>query len=256
MALTHSDESVEIMTYEELLQDKVRYWNSLEGELQGYNCDKCKNKGMIAFIDENNYESTYECSCMNIRKKDDYIKKSGIADEIKIRTFDNFVADEEWQVKMKSIVIRYAHNPEGWLFVAGQSGCGKSHLCIAASGVILNSGTELMYTRWETIFKKLNAVKFDDDKYSRIVHKLKHVKVLFIDDLFKSEKMNLDVAFEIINSRYIARIPTIITSEKMIEDIMLIDEGIAGRIKEMSEHNIVQILKKNGRNYRLRKNNI
>ena len=63
-----------------------------------------------------------------------------------------------------------------------------------------------------------------------------------MDDLFKSEKgkvptsADINIAFEILNARY--QDPTkitILSSERIIRELMSIDEAIASRIYQMSQ---------------------
>lgn len=64
---------------------------------------------------------------------------------------------------------------------------------------------------------------------------LKKVKVLYIDDFFKGSVTSGDInlAFELLNSRYISPDKiTIISSELTIEQILKYDAAIGGRIAE------------------------
>ena len=93
---------------------------------------------------------------------------------------------------------------------------------------------------------------FDNDKYFAEIDKLKSADVLYIDDFLKSSepKKELNIAFEIINQRYISDRTTIISSELHIDKLRDFDEAIAGRIKQKSKLNTILIKFEPTRNYR------
>ena len=75
-----------------------------------------------------------------------------------------------------------------------------------------------------------------------MVEPLKRVKVLYIDDLFKTGKGqqpttgDVNLAFELINARYNdSRLLTVIASERSINEILDIDEGVGSRIYERAK---------------------
>jgi DNA replication protein DnaC len=85
---------------------------------------------------------------------------------------------------------------------------------------------------------------------------------LYIDDLFKTGRVagktaqmpteaDINLAFEIINSRAIQRKPTIISSESNLFDLIQIDEAIGGRIKQRCGEYYLNIGSKNTKNYRM-----
>ena len=67
---------------------KVKSYNKNVGDLKYYDCDKCKNKGYIAVIDDSGMFALKRCDCMNIRITNERIEKSGLADLLKDYTFD------------------------------------------------------------------------------------------------------------------------------------------------------------------------
>ena len=112
-------------------KSKVDTINALEGEYQGYDCVKCKNKGFIAVLRADGSFFTRECSCMPMRKCLQQMEASGLSKTIRKQTFENFHATEPWQISLKGLVSQYAKAPEGWLMIGGQPGSGKTHLCTA-----------------------------------------------------------------------------------------------------------------------------
>ena len=89
--------------------------------------------------------------------------------------------------------------------------------------------------QWKDESTKLKGL-INDAKYSEMMKHLKTVEVLYVDDLFKggASEADLRLAFEIINARYNAQLPTLFSSELNLGEIAKLDMAIAGRINEMA----------------------
>ena len=84
---------------------------------------------------------------------------------------------------------------------------------------------------------------------------LKSVPVLYIDDLFKGAETptqgDLNIAFELLNHRYNNdSLYTIISTEKLLDDLIRIDEAIGSRIAERSKGHRIQLKPDPSRNWR------
>lgn len=235
-------------------------WNNTQGtDTAYYNCPKCLNRGERSKV-INGQIFTTPCDCMAIRRCNRLLAESGIAEQIKTKTFENYICTEPWQQTVKDKCIQYTQSPSKCLYLGGQSGAGKTHLCTAVCGYFIQQGKPLRYVLWRDIITKLQANVFNDTQYTAITEDLKNIDVLYIDDLFKlistksdSRTKELEIAFKILNDRELSNKITIISTEYTIAEIERFDEAIAGRIAKMCTKNyIVQIGKKAGRNYRLR----
>ena len=250
-------------------QFKVDGLNDTEGDRHledGYDCRKCRNKGYIVKLVEKDgtfYQTCVECKCAEIRRSIMRMKRSGLKDIIKDYTFDKFEETEPWQCTIKAAAMDYAKNPEGWFFLGGQSGAGKTHICTAICREFLLAGKRVMYMLWRDDIVKIKGAVTDSEEYGSLIDKYKKVDVLYIDDLFKTGKTadltrqmptpaDINVAFEIINYRYNnPSLLTIISSELTEDDLLDIDEAVAGRIFERAKS--ISIAKNRDRNYRIRK---
>lgn len=261
------------MSPKEYEQFKVDDWNKTVGHLNdvdGYNCNFCKNKGTIAkLVDYGN--GTYShcfanCKCVETRNSIMRMKRSGLKDIIKDYTFDKFIDSEPWQKTIKESAMEYAENPSGWFALCGQSGAGKTHLCTAICRHFLLSGKRVIYMLWrDEIVKIKEAAKGSDenDELRNLLDKYKTAEVLYIDDLFKTGRSqdntmpkptpaDINYAFEIINYRYNnPSLLTIISSELTEDELLDIDEAIGGRIYERAK--TFTIGKNRDRNYRIKK---
>ena len=254
-------------TPQEYEQSKADSFNSSEGSMHegdGYHCDICHNKGMLMRAVEYNGNwttVTRDCKCMKVRRSIRLMNKSGLKDIIKDNTFDKFFVDETWQGNIKELAKEYAANPSGWFFIGGQSGCGKTHICTAICRELLLAGREVIYMLWRDDVVKIKSAATDSDEYAELVNKFKTAEILYIDDLFKTgrghygEKQyptgaDVNVAFELLNYRYNNKMPTIISSECTVDDVMDIDEATGSRIYEKAK--AINIRPDRSRNYRIK----
>ena len=248
-------------SYEDTMQRRADIYNNEVGELVGYDCAICKNKGLIAVIVDG-YEAMKECKCMETRMAMQRLAKSGLAELLDECTFDNFITSEDWQRKIKATVELFTTNEpqskSAWLYVGGQVGAGKTHLCTASVGKYLESGKSARYMLWRDESVSLKAIVNDDEAYASAINPLKTAEVLYIDDFFKTERgkspttADINLAFELLNYRYNNRsLVTIISSEWLIEDLIDFDEAVGSRIYQRSKGYCVQIGRARNKNYRL-----
>ena len=267
--LTPEERKKWIFEYE---TEKVKFYNDTVGTLQekdGYNCDKCRNKGGIMVLREcgNSYEQVYrQCECMKVRSMIMKIQRSGLKNIMNEYTFEKYTAKENWQKSLKLKAKSFLEDETSeWFYIGGQSGAGKTHLCTAITVTYLNQNKAARYMLWRDDVTKIKAVVNDNEEYHKLVNELKTIPVLYIDDLFKMGKNNhgtpqpptvadINLAYEIINYRYNNKgLITIISSEYTIGEIVKIDEALGGRISEKTAANgyCINLSKDVKKNYRL-----
>ena len=246
------------LSYEESLQRRVDSYNAGEGDLPLYDCAICKNKGHIAVVMDG-YEAMKECKCMDIRRGIQRIEKSGLSETLRECTFDNYIANDEWQRKIKAFAERFTEeqNP-AWFYIGGQVGAGKTHICTAIVGKFLNAGKAAHYMLWRDESVRLKATVNNDEEYDKAITPLKTVDVLYIDDFFKTERgkspttADINLAFEILNYRYNNRnLITIISSERSMDELVDIDEAVGSRIYQRAKGYGLHISHSRDKNYRL-----
>lgn len=257
---------------EQYCKRKCERYNRQEGALNledGYDCPKCKNKGFIAIAEKTKFgywsETMQPCECQGVRASLKRLKRSGLEKVLDKYTFAKYKINAPWRADIKNKALAYVNDKShSWLFMGGNSGAGKTHICTAICGEFLKQGQEVRYMLWRDDVDFLKRNKLDDDIYGKMLDDLKKVEVLYIDDLFKTgddkkgarpTSADINIAFEIINYRYNNRLKTIISSEWLIGGLVEIDEAIAGRINEIAGKYCINIKKDPKKNYRLYPNN-
>lgn len=210
-------------------------YNKTEGNLNeqdGYNCETCRNKGYVMLENGN----LRDCECRKIRTNIRRLKRSGLQN-IDGYTFRQFQTKEPWQKEMRDAAYDFCKNPKGWFFIGGQSGIGKTFLCTAICRHMMKQYPAL-YFMWRDESAKLKtAVAHDYETYAQRMDEVKNIDVLYIDDLFKAggnqiTAGDINLAFEILNARYVNEKITILSSEYLLTEIDRLDEAVAGRIRE------------------------
>lgn len=265
---TTGDDAFDIRGFMERKAQKLNEAVGYMDTVDGLECKKCLNRGDIAVAVED-YNGGWEvvhrpCKCMKVRNSIRQMQKSGLKNVIRDYTFDKFKDEDFWQQDLKRKAMEFSENTEGkWLFMGGQSGCGKTHLCTAVCRKFLLDGKEVRYMMWRDDIVKIKAVANDAETYAERINPLKTAEVLYIDDLFKTgrgrdgEKQwptgaDINVAFEIFNYRVANNLTTIISSECSIDDLLDIDEALGGRIYAQAGRFGTSIDPDRGKNYRIK----
>lgn len=242
-----------------LAELKADSYNRRPGKETGYDCPLCLNRGMIMRATEEGRTVVRECKCMNIRRSLKLLERSGLAKLVPRCKFDAFQTPENWQKAALQAAQSFAADPaERWFLASGTPGSGKTHLCTAICRELMLRGEETRYMLWTQESKGLKACVNDAGEYSRRIDPLKTVKVLYIDDFLKCKSGetptagDVNLAFEIINARYMDKqLVTVISSEWYVDDLLEIDGALGSRIYERAKGSTVSIVGV-GKNWRLR----
>lgn len=219
----------------------------------------CRDLEYVEVTGEDGIPYMRECECRAKKHSLKRLEESGLKESIEKYTFDNYNAYAPWVENVKDQAMKYVEDHDGkWLFLGGQVGAGKTHLCTAVVGELIRQGMDARYLMWRDDVVKIKALVTKDEEYRAVIEPLKTVKVLYIDDLFKTDKGrnptsgDINIAFELLNYRYVnSNLITIISSERNIDQIIDVDEAVGSRIYERTRGNCVCIDSKPGRNYRL-----
>lgn len=245
------------MTLMEMEQWRADELNKRPGTLTDFDCPDCMNRGCFYHVDDAGCLYSEECACMVKRRSIRRMRRSGLGEMLGRYTLERWSEEEPWQRRAAQMVRQYAENPDGWFVMAGCVGAGKTHLCTALCSLLMERGMDVRYMLWRDICVRAKAVVNDEEEYQSIVRPLKQVKVLYIDDLFKTKKGqepsvgDVNLAFEIINARYNDRnLLTVISTEYTAENLVSVDEAVGSRIYERSKRYYLPLT--NAKNWRLK----
>ena len=250
-----------IKTIEDVLEALRQRENTAPVEEIKYECEKCKDTEFIIYKDEKGNDYGKECECRQWKITKRLLDKSGITEEFRTKSFGNF--DERGLAILKEAkekAINYyksfssiENERVNSILFCGQVGSGKTHLGMAlANNLITQKRVGVLYAEYRQLATSLKQNVGDETRYNMELERYKKARVLFIDDLLKGKVTEADInlLYEIINYRYLNKLPLIISTEKTRAELIEFDEAIASRIIEMSKGHIIEFKGKE-LNYRL-----
>jgi DNA replication protein DnaC len=215
-----------------------------------YDCPDCKDTGFIYNPEKNAWKP---CKCVEVARCKRLIEKSGISEAFQEKTVNGYRPKNEQQKAAKKMAADYIRkfeaikaNRNNSIAFLGQAGSGKTHLIIAIANALLKGGIGVIYMQYREALTYLKQLIMDDYIYQREIGKYKDAKVLLIDDIYKGAKnqgrvneSEMRIMFEIINCRYLAKLPVLISGEFDIDSMVDMDEATGSRIAEMCSGRIV-----------------
>lgn len=210
-----------------------------QDRVEAYRCPKCKDLEFLLVRSEDGNEYAVDCECRKERASERLMRSSKITEEFQNKTFSNFVQRGRPQAVIDAYEAAWNYSqgigiPQKSIALLGRPGCGKTHLLMSISNVLLSRSVQVLYFPFVEGF---NEIKANLDTLEQRIQQLQQASVLYIDDLFKGRKEITDFVIEqmfaVINHRYLEKKPMMISSEKTIAGLCEVDEGIGSRINEM-----------------------
>ncbi|MBD2099907.1 ATP-binding protein [Leptolyngbya sp. FACHB-261] len=181
------------------------------------NCPTCKGLGLYKVSVELN---TYDrCACvleaLKKRRSERMLQDAGMSQDLTAMTFESFQVACTAQRNFLSRTQAWIEQPLGTLIFCGSNGCGKTHLARAALNTWLASGRSGGLINLPYFFGRVRA-SYAQEETPDLMALTANAELLVIDELGTEYHGRTDWAkaavYELINFRYSADLPTIITT--------------------------------------------
>ena len=155
------------------------------------------------------------------------------------------VTQEDVKTLRKAVnaAVTFAEEPEGWLVLLGGSFCGKTHLAAAIGNYRIDLGGQAILVEVADLldymrqtFRPASEVSFD-----RRFNEIKTTPLLILDDLKESGASSVwaeDKLYQILNHRYYAHLPTVITSTLKPESFAVHYPGLWNKILDATKSQV------------------
>ncbi len=127
------------------------------------------------------------------------------------------------------LAFDFAKSPEGWLVFMGVTGCGKTHLAAAIVNYRHQAGQPARFVVVAEFLDHLRSAFNPESKVSfdQLFESVKKAPLLVLDDFGEQTTTPWvrEKLYQVINYRYNARLPTVITTRLSLEEIFKQIEG-------------------------------
>ncbi len=204
------------------------------------NCEHCHGAGYVRFdvpIDDPKFGRLEACVCRTADIAEGArarLFEMSRLDRLSHLTFENFEPKGNKNAKFmtpqdaaslqvaQEAAENFARNPQNWLLIEGGYGCGKTHLAAAIANFAVNQGTPTLFITVPDLLDTLRFAYSDPETtFEARFEEVRGADLLVLDDFgtqnatgWAQEKL-----FQIINYRYINKLPTVITTNLMLDEI-------------------------------------
>ena len=219
-------------------------------------CPLCDGAGFVRKalpVDHSEFGKAFPCDCV-LREREDQrfarLQRYSNLGPLTRLTFANLSArgrssnprDQERFQRCVEEARAFAENPNGWLVLSGPSGCGKTHVAAAVANRCLELGTPALFVIVPDLLDRLRAAYHPDSAlgYDETFDLVRNAPILVLDDLggqsstpWAQEKLS-----QIINHRFNARLPTVITNCGPVHKL---DERLQTRLADPSFSRVFEL---------------
>jgi DNA replication protein DnaC len=226
-------------------------------ELGQGECPLCGGLGFVredVSVDHPNFGKLFPCSCKMAeieQLKLEQLRALSNLDHLRHMVFKTFLPEGYGLPPEKADNLRlafdlarqYADHPEGWIVFFGGYGCGKTHLAAAIANQAIEHGQAVLFVVVPDLLDHLRATFGPNSPatYDQRFEAVRDAPLLVLDDLGtqSSTAWAQEKLFQILNHRYNAKLPTVITSNQRLEEI---DLRLRSRMVDPSLATLVPIL--------------
>jgi DNA replication protein DnaC len=219
-------------------------------------CPICKGRGFLVYDvppGDPNFNRVVPCRCTEARlvaERARGLRSISNLGALERMTFDDFRPDgvglpENVRRALRNayeMSLSYAREPSGWLVLLGGYGSGKTHLAAAIANHNVALGRPAMFVVVPDLLDHLRGA-YGPNSESGLDERMEAIRetpLLILDDLgaHNSTPWAQEKLFQIINSRYNARLATVVTSNLRLEEI---DPRISSRLVDLDLSQLIEI---------------
>ncbi|HOU11730.1 MAG TPA: ATP-binding protein [Anaerolineae bacterium] len=200
-------------------------------------CPLCQGMGYVRLdvpVDHPSFGKLFPCTCrtreIQSQRTESLRLTSNLAtlERFTFKTFrpEGHGLSPERQENLRrayDTALAYAQHPDGWLLLLGGYGCGKTHLAAAIANVALDKGLPAIFVTVPDLLDYLRAAyaPTSPTSYDRRFEEVRTAPLLILDDLGTEHATQwaLEKLFQLLNYRYMAHLPTVITTNRDLEDM-------------------------------------
>jgi DNA replication protein DnaC len=220
-------------------------------------CPICGGLGYVREdvpVDHPNFGQLFPCRCKLAefeKNRAERLRALSNLAHLSHMTFDKFVPEGYGLPPDKArnvrgafdLARRYAESPEGWLALFGGYGSGKTHLAAAIANRAVERGQPVLFVIVPDLLDHLRATFSPNStaRYDQRFEEVRRAPLLILDDLGtqSSTPWAQEKLFQILNYRYNAHLPTVLTSNQSLEEM---DLRLRSRIADPAAGTIYTIL--------------
>lgn len=174
------------------------------------------------------------CSILLLgRPRTSGLQMPALPDGLKQETFEDFdyrrtelSREQQQNLEMAyNLALDFARQPEGWLMFQGVHGCGKTHLAAAIANARIAAGEPVLFVVVADLLDYLRSAFGPDSRvsYARFFEEVKQSPLLILDDFGdqSSTPWARSKLFQLINHRYNARLPMVVTTCLSLDEMEL-----------------------------------
>lgn len=219
-------------------------------------CPKCRGSGYLRLdvpIDHPQFGKLQVCSCRSTEMSQQVRQKLfslSNLDQLTHLTFESFnprgrvglpARQAESLERAFETSLRFCNTLSGWLVLQGGFGCGKTHLAAAIANFVVSIGVPTLFLTVPDLLDQLRF-SFSDEttSFEERFNEIRNASLLILDDFgtqnatpWAQEKL-----FQIINYRYINKLPMVITTNIQFESL---DGRIRSRLEDRELVDVVLI---------------